>query len=265
MGVVSLFEGALYLKCRERIDPSLPPTRAPGSDGRLPAERLDARRVQPCELRRFVGLSRPVILTHVAPELLAAIPEAVAPPAGSLPEGRMLIDVQLLPRLGALGRWLWSNLRRPAIYMARLSGSYQAGVAHIDSLPSYNFYYLHQGRKRVIIVPRQYNDRVRLQGGYDSVFAADDTADLCHLQWLDDVPAYYDFELHEGEVLLFHNSACLHKFANLTPSPEIYTIRLLSFDASPRILLNDVLNWEGAKFFASTIVNRTTVRDTYSV
>ena len=106
---------------------------------------------------------------------------------------------------------------------------------------------------------------MNLENGYDSVFVADDTADTSQMDWLNRLPGYYEFELDQGDVLLFNNSACIHKFLNLTPNPEIYTIRLFSGDASPLTLKNDVFNWAGSRYFASILLNPTSVRDTYSV
>lgn len=263
--VLSLYEGLLLLFQREVPDPELPETRAASSDGRLDVPRVDARDLSPADLRTYMRHSRPVILRDVDPGLLADAETAVAGVAPGMPQGRLLINVRVLPRLGALGRWIRAHTGRRPVYMARFSGSYKTCIAHIDSAPSYNFYYLRKGRKRVFIVPRQYNRHVQLERGYDSVFAGEDADDLEHLGWLDRVPGYYDFELEAGEVLLFHNSACLHKFSNLTEAPEVYTIRLFSMDAAPEILRNDVLNWKGAQFFATTLLTPTTVRDTYSV
>ncbi|MEM9691040.1 MAG: hypothetical protein AAGA56_00715 [Myxococcota bacterium] len=263
LATVSAFEGVLYLMRRKKE--RLSATRTRGKAQRLTPERLSARDIGPDTLRPYLAESRPVILTGLDQNLLEHAPRALRARSGDLPEQRLLIDVRILPRLGSLGRWILRHTGRPAVYMARFSGSYGACIAHIDSLPSYNFYVMYRGRKRVIIVPREHNARLDLANGYDSVFVREDQDDFDHLQWLDALPDYYDFELEEGEVLLFHNSACLHKFANLTASPEVYTIRLVAFDAAAQVLRNDVGNWAGAKFFARALAGKTLVRETYSV
>lgn len=67
--------------------------------------------------------------------------------------------------------------------------------------------------------------------------------------------AYYEFEVSEGDVLLFNNSACIHKFMNLTENPEIFTMRLFITDASPLTLKNDLFNWTGAKYFTGILMD----------
>ena len=66
-------------------------------------------------------------------------------------------------------------------------------------------------------------------------------------------------------MLLFNNTACVHKFVNLTRNPEIFTIRLTNTDCSPLILKNDVFNWTGARYFASILLTSSSRRDTTSV
>ena len=102
--------------------------------------------------------------------------------------------------------------------------------------------------------------------GYDSVFVKDDKADGSSLGWLDTIPGCYEFEVSEGDILLFNNSACIHKFLNLTHNPEIFTMRLVHADASPRTLYNDCLNWQGAKYFTDIMIrSETHARDTASI
>ena len=150
--------------------------------------------------------------------------------------------------------------------MARFSGGYKGGFAHIDSFPSYNFYYVRRGRKQVWIVPRQYNYLLNFGMGYDSVFVRDDAPDGSQLEWLKTIPGYYEFEVEKGDVLLFNNAASIHKFINITHNPEIFTMRLVSGDASPLTLWNDCFNWTGAKYFAGIILDaKTGVRDTASI
>ena len=78
--------------------------------------------------------------------------------------------------------------------------------------------------------------------------------------------AYYEFDVGEGDVLLFNNSACIHKFMNLTENPEIFTMRLFTTDASPLTLRNDLFNWTGAKYFTGILMDGGThARNTDSV
>ena len=209
--------------------------------------------------------SEPVVIEGLKAELFDVLEDFTPAHTSDLPSDKLLIDQYSLPKLGNLAQWIRTHTGRRVAYMARFSGGYGGGVAHIDAFPSYNFYYVRRGTKKVFIVPRQYNAEMDLVSGFDSMYVAPDTADLSQLEWLDELPAYYTFELTEGDVLLFNNSACVHKFINLSPSPEIFTLRLFTIDASPLTLRNDILNWAGAKSFASVLLQPTTVRDTYSV
>ena len=115
-------------------------------------------------------------------------------------------------------------------------------------------------------MPRQYNPLLNLVGGYDSVYVGDDQADDSSLGWLKTIPGYYSFEVSDGDVLLFNNSACIHKFLNLTHNPMIFTMRLVHADSSPTTLKNDCLNWQGAKYFTDIMIKtKTSARDTASI
>jgi len=162
--------------------------------------------------------------------------------------------------------------RRAILFVARFSGGYKAGLAHIDSSPSYNFYYVVKGKKQVYLVPRQFNpsrvgvvepDKLQFLPGLDNVHIAGDTTDAESLKdWLPNIPAVWDFQVEAGDVLLFNNAATCHKFINLTPNPEIFTIRVQNFTGASHLSLrNDMFNWAGAKSFAALILSRATVRD----
>lgn len=262
--VFSVGEGILFLFSKETSIPGLPTEKGEG-DGRLQIDVLEADELTRTTLPHYIKNSEPVVIKGV-PRALFDVLENYAPAIPpNYPTDKLLIDQFTFPRLGELSRWIREQTGKSIAYMARFSGGYSGGFAHIDSFPSYNFYVVKRGRKRVFIVPRQYNHLLDLANGYDSVFVKDDSADDQHMEWLEKLPGYYEFELEAGDVLLFNNSACIHKFMNLTENPEIFTLRLFSLDSSPLILKNDVLNWEGAKYFASILLNPTSIRDTYSV
>lgn len=190
---------------------------------------------------------------------------APAVPPGT-PEDKLLIDQYTFPKLGEMSKWIMHNIGKRVLYLARFSGGYKGGYAHIDSFPSYNFYFVRRGRKKVYIVPRQYNSLLKFGKGYDSVFVRDDDTTGTKLEWLETIPGYWTFEVEEGDVLLFNNSACIHKFMNLTHNPEIFTMRLAHTDSSPLTLWNDCFNWTGAKYFTDiAFTSKTGVRDTASV
>ena len=273
LGVTAIELSLLLVTRRETSIPGLPPLHSEVDDGmakkggqRFPIDVLDAADLEPETLRGYVGRSEPVIVKNCPPAMFEAL-NAYSPdiPFGT-PGDKLLIDQFSLPTLGSLAAWLMLHVGKPVLYLARFSGGYKGGYAHIDSFPSYNFYYVRRGRKRVFIVPRQYNPAIVFGAGYDSVFVRDDAADASSLEWLDTIPGCYEFEVGEGDVLLFNNSACIHKFLNLTHNPEIFTMRLVHADASPLTLRNDCFNWTGAKYFTHIVLSKETgVRDTTSV
>lgn len=291
MIALTIIEGLMLLFSRgESVVPGLPTLeeflaagaaaeaagkKPPAGGKRFPMTILRAEELGPDTLSKYVKRSEPVIIKGVDAKLFNSSLAEYAPEetpeqvAKGVPN--LHINFWLLPSVGGAGAWINKHLPwKPILYMARFSGAYKAGYAHIDTFPSYNFYYVRRGRKRVILVPRQYNDAVNLKGGYDSNFVGDDAPDMSKLEWIDRLPGVWEFELEAGDVLLFNNSACIHKFMNLTHNPEIFTIRLLHDDASPYTYRNDLLNWEGAKYVAYVLWNgltstQGTNRDTASI
>lgn len=96
---------------------------------------------------------------------------------------------------------------RQVLFAARFAGGYKAGFGHMDSFPSYNFYYVTTGCKQVYLVPRQFNpsrlnheeeNKLSFQPGVDNVRITGDTADGESLgNWLSRVPAVYDFKVEQ--------------------------------------------------------------------
>ena len=197
----------------------------------------------------------------------------------------MIIQQHMFPlRLGPLGteiRRLTGGRR--TVYLASMSGTYSAGVAHIDSFASYNFYYVQKGQKEVFIVPHEHTSLFDLQSGIDNVFVAEDdythnhhqhrhhhdNADnsdknSSHYSWLDRLPYYYRFLLNESQVLIFNNAKCVHKFVNQgVPFPgaeQIYTLRLFSTDPDMTALRNDIFHWRQAQEYAHILMHGTLLR-----
>eukprot|EP00518_Triparma_eleuthera_P004076 CAMPEP_0182463666 /NCGR_PEP_ID=MMETSP1319-20130603/7824_1 /TAXON_ID=172717 /ORGANISM="Bolidomonas pacifica, Strain RCC208" /LENGTH=304 /DNA_ID=CAMNT_0024663237 /DNA_START=65 /DNA_END=979 /DNA_ORIENTATION=- len=272
MGFLTSLEFPLLLTTlgRETTIPGLPPASSMKSGGkggqRFKIAELEASELEPSTLRGYVRRSEPCIVKNCPPAMFADLQKYSPEIPADAPKDKLLIDQFSLPRLGSMQEWLFKYVGKRVLYLARFSGGYKGGYAHIDSFPSYNFYYVKRGRKHVYIVPRQYNPLLKLVGGYDSVFVGDDKADDSSLGWLETIPGCYEFEVGEGDILLFNNSACIHKFLNLTQNPEIFTMRLVHSDSSPTTLWNDCLNWEGAKYFTGIMtMGKTSARDTASI
>lgn len=149
--------------------------------------------------------------------------------------------------------------------MASFAGNYKSGYAHIDAFPSYNFYYVKQGKKQVYIIPHEYTCYLNMKGGIDNIYVEYDNANNNKLEWLNKVPEYYNFELETGDVLIFNNSKCIHKFTNLTNNNIIYTIRLYNTDVSTLILKNDILHYEQAYEFSNIILNGEIIKNTSEI
>jgi hypothetical protein len=124
------------------------------------------------------------------------------------------------------------------LYGARFKGRYRTGFLHIDALPTYNVYRVDSGRKDVIVVSVEGSRRLPYDVGTDSLFVPG-TADQSNDQvasWLDRRTRYYRFALEAGDILIFNNSGCAHKFTNLTGREVIRTYRYLNrFYRHPRI------------------------------
>eukprot|EP00939_MAST-03C_sp_MAST-3C-sp1_P001124 g1124.t1 len=122
--------------------------------------------------------------------------------------------------LGPIQRFINRVIERDVMYVARFQGYYKAGFAHIDSFASYNFYLVLRGRKRVQLGTRSECARLKcLTRGVDSCFVPDSEND--NEAWTGKYfKRMYDFELGPGDILLFHNSAVVHKFRNLLPPDD---------------------------------------------
>lgn len=147
--------------------------------------------------------------------------------------------------------WIHKYTGKWVAYVIRFGGSYKTSWAHMDSTggaPTNNVYYIHRGSKKVYIVPRQYNDHLPIVGGLHNCHVATDAGDDSQMGWMDDVPVIYEADVSAGDILVFNNCACIHKFFNTSEqAPVAFTMRVFSpMTASPLMLWNDMLNWKGA-------------------
>jgi len=145
----------------------------------------------------------------------------------------LIINTHILPqKLGHLKHLIKNFLNNKLILiLVRFSGSYDDVLAHLDVGASYNFYYLHKGKKFVQIIPHEYTHYLNLNYGSDNVHVVDDLNDK-KMTWLNKLPEYYSFYLNEGEVLLFNNCKTIHKFKNVNGNEDAYSIRFLHDDSS---------------------------------
>lgn len=209
-------------------------------------------------LQKYITNSIPIIITNIPTTYFEHLRTKYPIPITFSKD--LIIKEYVLPFIGAaLTYFIMKYIQKPIIYMASFSGRYKAGVAHIDSLSTYNFYYVQEGAKEVWIVPDKYTKYIDMSEGIDNVFVEKDGAELNNLEdWLyNKVPSYYHFKLQKGEVLLFNNANSIHKFSNVTGREEIYTIRLGSTNASELILRNDLCNWKQAEHYYNMVTSNT--------
>jgi hypothetical protein len=177
----------------------------------------------------------------------------------------LIFNTYLFPTLDKLSTFIKKITDMSVLYMATFQGNYKAGYAHIDSFTSYNFYYLKSGTKRVWLLPKENTQYLNMKNGIDSIYVEDDNSDTNKLEWLNTTPSYYDFNLNSGEVLIFNNSNCIHKFENLTRNNMAYTIRLMSNNCNTLVLKHDIMNWEMSKHYANIILNKKINRETNNI
>ena len=152
----------------------------------------------------------------------------------------------------------WSIGPKP-VYLARFRGGYKNCVAHIDSGSTYNFYIVNSGKKKVTLIPVEYSEMYKFTPGHDSVYVkgSDDDDDFGSKY-----PERYEFEISEGEVLIFNNCAILHKFTNMTGKEDIFTIRVNSLStACDGVLWNDFGKYGNAMHIAKEIVQPRSTRE----
>lgn len=191
---ITTFEAIVILfGRRESTIPGMPPaaetSKEEGGGLRFEPIRLSASALKPETLREYVARSEPVIIEGVDPKLFESLDRYAPEVPASFPTDKLLIDAYIFPLLGTpLFSWIKAHIGRPILYMARFSGGYKGGYAHIDTFPSYNYYYVRRGRKKVRIVPRQYNHLIEFGAGYDSMYVKADAGDDSKIGWLDKIP-----------------------------------------------------------------------------
>lgn len=181
-------------------------------------------------------------------------------------DNKLIMRELYLPKLLFINEFVKYLTKRSILYMASFAGKYASGYAHIDSFQSNNVYYVVKGSKRVLIIPHEYTPYVSLKPGIDSVYCNEDSPhDDKHLEWLKNVPEYYLFTLEEGDLLIFNNSGCIHKFTNITGNEYIFTMRTSGDYVSPLVLRNDIFNWKMAKHYANIILTSVQFRTTANI
>ena len=227
----------------------------------FPVTKLDASKneVTPEVIQGFISRSEPVVIRNLPKETFAVLASGglYAPPLTDEMNKRKTAYVNLFfPRaedMGKIGQWIEKHVEKPVRQIVRFTGGYTSSAAHLDGFTT-NIYYLAKGRKRIWVCPRQYHHLMQTQfkSGMGSTFIPG-SAGISpeHSQWIQSVPGVWQLDLEAGEVLIFNNAACVHKFSNVSESnPEAFSLRLLTDDISPMLARHHCFNWGQARFFA---------------
>lgn len=209
------------------------------------------------DIDNYIKTSEPFIIKNI-PKDYFNFTENLNDDYDTVSDDKMIIKTYFFPNLKKLGSFIYNLLGKHVLYMACFSGNYKSGHAHIDAFPSYNFYYVHHGVKECWIIPPENRYYVNMKNGIDNVYI-DNSAN--NNSWLSNIPYYYNDVVSEGEVLIFNNSKCIHKFTNMKDNNIIYTIRLSSFDADALVIKHDIFNWNMCKHFSNIVIDKLLIRD----
>jgi uncharacterized membrane protein len=221
------------------------------------------------DLRHYIDNDIPVILTQVPPDIALYLkdhfPCAQRPnnEASSLEE--MQIVQYAMPRVGPLDTFTAQHFGQSHLTMLVFSGRYDSGLAHIDSCPTYNVYYMSRGSKKVVLVHGSMLRYVSVADGLDNVYVVHDKAGWESTQWLENIPEYYQFEVHAGELLLFNNGSTVHKFGNLSDDNVGYSLRVHWNKASELIVKKNLWDPASAWFFTKALTSNGFLRNPASV
>ena len=240
------------------------PLASGSTKGKLfPVTKLDAskRKLTPAIIQGFMSRSEPLIIKNLPKDLFSELAPGggYAPPQSQemVERGTVMVKNNILPRsLGGFGQWIQEYVQKPVLYMLRLSGSYGSQSAHMDGV-MYNIYYVVRGRKRVWICPGQYNPLLKFESAGNALMIPESGRSSSNpLKWIESVPGVWNFELEAGDVLLFNNTCCVHKFVNLTENPEVFSVRVPTSAMSPLVTKFHLFNWSEGRDFARLIFTR---------
>ncbi len=192
-------------------------------------------------------------------------------------KNKIILNQYFMPDIPNVKNFLNKYVKKSIASLVQLNGNYKAGSAHIDFVSTYNIYFLQRGRKKVYIVPHTNTCYLDMEKGIDNIHVREeknsddstncsisnntnDTNDTNDDKWLNKIPSYYQCELVPGDILLFNNSKCIHKFINLEKDSEVFSLRVFHSDSNPDICKNNILNFETGKHFYKIITNKNVLR-----
>ena len=158
-------------------------------------------------------------------------------------------------------KWVKKVSGQRILYILKFSGDYNSVRTHIDTtmiFPNINYYMLLEGQKDVLIIPKGFERYINMKQGIESVYVNEvDYQNISDMPWLKKLPYYYHFTLNAGSVLVFDNTACAHKFKNMTSGNSSISVRVANLQGqiSPLVIKNQATNPLVAKRLANTFVN----------
>ncbi|KAJ3382540.1 aldehyde dehydrogenase (NAD(P)(+)) ald5 [Entophlyctis sp. JEL0112] len=195
-------------------------------------------------LQPFVKNSEPIVLTDLPPSILSEF-TAQHRSYEALMDGSTLIDFKTLPKYETLSKFIWKSMRKIIMFAITFRGRDFSGYAHMDTFPSYNFYFIAKGSKDVILIPKDGASFFDCETGFDSIFLEGTSG--ANLEWVNQAPQHYRFTLHENQVLVFNNSKLLHKFMTTSDTECVaHSLRLTNIDVNPLVARKFIFNWPQA-------------------
>ena len=111
------------------------------------------------------------------------------------------INNKILPRnIGEIENVIKYLLNKKILYIAKLTGNYSSTYAHLDFIPSYTFYYLKNGKKKIILIPMEYSDE-HLTKGNDGLY---DINSLKNKNWYLKYKSYYNSMNKQEQLNITH-------------------------------------------------------------
>jgi hypothetical protein len=225
------------------------------------------------DLRHYIENDIPVIITDLPEEIPNDLKQRFPFTETKKPRDvetpmhpqEMQITQYSMPSAGLLDSFTARHFGQSHLTMIVFSGSYDSGLAHIDSCPTYNVYYMGRGSKKVVLVHGSMLRYVSVAKGLDNVYVKDDKAGWDSTQWLHNIPEYYQFDIHAGELLLFNNGSTLHKFGNLEEDTVGYSLRVHWFKASELIVKKNLFDPAAAWFYTKAYTLKQVMRDPATV
>lgn len=215
-----------------------------------------------CNLKKYLENSIPVIVENVDSKSLTYFKNKTITEK-QFTDGNIFIKSNgIIETMQTnIGKWVLTKSRRPIIMSSIFTGKYRSGISHIDVMPSYNFYTMLEGTKEVLIIPIEFESYVDLNNGIHNIHVSNEPKGehkIENLPWLQNIPYYYRFDLQPNQMLIFNNSANIHKFINKNDITKALTIRVLDIFGtnSIQVLQNQLTNSDIQKVSMDYIVKK---------